>query len=83
MVNLAEGGDGGGGTPQPLLTNNETSRDTPSAADSKDIDLEGDIAAIRLSDAHKHYGSGKKKMPVLVGLDMEVQKGQIYGLLGE
>lgn len=44
-------------------------------------DEDGDVA-IQLSSAYKHYGSGKNKTPVLVGLDMEVTKGQIYGLLG-
>ena len=39
--------------------------------------------AIRLSNAHKHYGTRKKRLPVLIGLDMEVRRGQIYGLLGE
>ena len=39
--------------------------------------------AIALSGAHKHYGRGRGKTPVLMGLDMTVQRGQIYGLLGE
>lgn len=42
-----------------------------------------DQIAIRLDNACKHYGGGKKKTPVLLGLDMEVKKGQIYGLLGK
>ncbi len=39
--------------------------------------------AIKLTSAYKHYGSRKKKTPVLLGLDMRVERGQIYGLLGE
>ena len=39
--------------------------------------------AIKLDSAYKHYGSGKSRLPVLVGLNMEVQAGQIYGLLGK
>lgn len=42
-----------------------------------------DNVAIRLEEAFKHYGSGKHKTPVLLGLDMCVRRGQIYGLLGE
>ncbi len=41
-----------------------------------------DDLAIRLNGAYKHYGSGKKKTDVLVGLDMSVPRGKIYGLLG-
>ena len=32
------------------------------------------IPAIQLINANKHYGSGKKKLPVLMGLDMEVER---------
>nr|AHK05672.1 ATP-binding cassette transporter sub-family H 103004 [Tigriopus japonicus] len=42
---------------------------------------EGPVA-IKISNAYKHYTSGQKRTPVLLGLDMEVKKGQIYGLLG-
>jgi ABC-type multidrug transport system fused ATPase/permease subunit len=45
--------------------------------DSGDEDL-----AIRLEGAYKHYGSGRNKSPVLIGLDMSVPRGKIYGLLG-
>ena len=38
--------------------------------------------AICLESAYKHYGKGKGKLPVLLGLDMNVEKGTIYGLLG-
>ncbi len=38
--------------------------------------------AIAFRDAFKHYGRGAKKVPVLVGLDMTIPKGAIYGLLG-
>ena len=38
--------------------------------------------AICLDSAYKHYGKGRKKFPVLLGLDMNVEKGTIYGLLG-
>ncbi len=44
---------------------------------------EPEEVAIRLEDAYKHYGSGKSRMPVLIGLNMEVKRGQIYGLLGD
>ena len=43
---------------------------------------QSDEIAIKLATAHKHYGSGKSKLPVLMGLNMEVGRGQIYGLLG-
>ena len=39
--------------------------------------------AIQLKSAYKHYGSGKNRLPVLIGLNMNVPKGQIYGLLGK
>ena len=39
--------------------------------------------AIRLQGAYKHYGKGGKRTPVLLGLDMEVKRGEIYGLLGK
>ena len=39
--------------------------------------------AISLNSAYKHYGKGRKKLPVLLGLDMTVEKGTIYGLLGK
>lgn len=45
--------------------------------------LDSEDLAIELDSAYKHYGSGKTKTPVLMGLDMKVTKGQIYGLLGE
>ena len=38
--------------------------------------------AIKLESTYKTYGSGKSKTQVLIGLNMEVPKGQIYGLLG-
>jgi hypothetical protein len=39
--------------------------------------------AIRFESAYKHYGHGKGRTPVLLGLDMNVERGQIYGLLGK
>ena len=39
--------------------------------------------AIKLESTYKHYGSGKSKTQVLIGLNMEVARGQIYGLLGK
>ena len=39
--------------------------------------------AIKLESTYKTYGSGKSKTQVLIGLNMEVPKGQIYGLLGK
>ena len=41
-----------------------------------------DSYAICLRDAYSHYGSGKRKVPVLIGLDMTIPRGAIYGLLG-
>ena len=38
-----------------------------------------DSLVITFNKAHKSYG---KKVPVLVGLDMTIPKGAIYGLLG-
>ena len=38
--------------------------------------------AICFDNAYKHYGKGRSKTPVLLGLDMNVERGQIYGLLG-
>ena len=43
---------------------------------------DADSYAICLRDAYLHYGSGKKKVPVLIGLDMTIPRGAIYGLLG-
>ena len=39
--------------------------------------------AIKLESTYKTYGSGESKTQVLIGLNMEVPKGQIYGLLGK
>ena len=39
--------------------------------------------AICLDKAYKHYGKGGKKIPVLLDLDMSVEQGTIYGLLGK
>ena len=39
--------------------------------------------AIRFESAYKHYGHGRTRTPVLLGLDMNVERGQIYGLLGK
>ena len=39
--------------------------------------------AICLDSAYKHYGKGRSKTPVLLGLDMNVERGTIYGLLGK
>ena len=39
--------------------------------------------AIQLEGAYKSYGgTGKKSHPVLLGLNMSVPRGRIYGLLG-
>lgn len=55
---------------------NNINREPNGTCDDSDV-------AIRLESAYKHYGSRKSGTPVLMGLDMEVKKGQIYGLLGE
>ena len=47
------------------------------------IQTEENEVAIKLEKAYKSYGSRKHKHPVLMGLDMEVGKGHIYGLLGK
>ena len=41
-----------------------------------------DNVAISFDDSFKHYGRGRRKVPVLVGLNMTIPKGAIYGLLG-
>ena len=38
--------------------------------------------AICFDNAYKHYGKGRSRTPVLLGLDMNVERGTIYGLLG-
>ena len=43
----------------------------------------GREVAISLDGARKSYGSRKKRLPVLLGLDMTVERGTIYGLLGK
>lgn len=48
-----------------------------------DIQTSNDVPAIKLDAAYKHYGSGKSRLPVLIGLNMQVERGQIYGLLGK
>ena len=40
-----------------------------------EIQAEPEEVAIKLDKAYKSYGSRKQKLPVLVGLDMEVGKG--------
>ncbi|MEO2243128.1 MAG: hypothetical protein ABGX49_05615 [Candidatus Poseidoniia archaeon] len=39
-------------------------------------------SAISVSGLVRGYGSGKNRVDVLQGLDMDVQGGSIYGLLG-
>ncbi len=39
-------------------------------------------SAISVSGLVRGYGSGKNRVDVLQGLDMDVQSGSIYGLLG-
>ena len=41
-----------------------------------------DNVAISFRDSYKHYGRGRRKVPVLIGLNMTIPKGAIYGLLG-
>ncbi|XP_071958454.1 ABC transporter G family member 20-like isoform X2 [Antedon mediterranea] len=38
--------------------------------------------ALTVQGIHKHYGTGKNRLPVLNGLNMTVNQGTIYGLLG-
>ena len=38
--------------------------------------------AVCFDSAYKHYGKGRKQHPVLMGLDLNAEKGKIYGLLG-
>lgn len=69
-----------------LMSNNDTN-EVP--RDVQDIPYTGDGGeryrekAICLDKAYKHYGKGGKKFPVLLGLDMNVEQGTIYGLLGK
>ena len=56
---------------------------TNEVASMKMIQTEPEEVAIKLDKAYKSYGSRKHKHPVLMGLDMEVGKGHIYGLLGK
>ena len=61
-------------------------RTTSSVANDKEGKQNGgkiDEVAIKLEKAYKSYGSRKHKHQVLMGLDMEVGKGHIYGLLGK
>ena len=39
--------------------------------------------AVCFDSAYKHYGKGRNKHPVLLGLDLNAEKGKIYGLLGK
>ena len=69
-----------------LPSNNDMNEDPP---DVKEIPYTGDGGdgyrekAICLDKAYKHYGKGGKKIPVLLDLDMSVEQGTIYGLLGK
>ena len=69
------------------LTSNNDTNEAP--RDVHDIPYTGDGGevyrekAICLDKAYKHYGKGGKKFPVLLGLDMNVEQGTIYGLLGK
>lgn len=60
-----------------------TANEVTSTKMKAEIQAEPEEVAIKLDKAYKSYGSRKQKLPVLVGLDMEVGKGQIYGLLGK
>ena len=39
--------------------------------------------AVCFDSSYKHYGKGRNKHPVLLGLDLNAEKGKIYGLLGK
>ena len=58
------------------VTNDNSVKMKPELEESEEV-------AIKLDKAFKSYGSRKHKHPVLMGLDMEVGKGHIYGLLGK
>ena len=58
------------------VTNENSVKMKPELEESEEV-------AIKLDKAFKAYGSRKHKHPVLMGLDMEVGKGHIYGLLGK
>ena len=59
------------------------SEKVPTIEKVQNIENDQDEVAIKLDSVYKHYGSGKSRLPVLIGLNMEVPTGQIYGLLGK
>ena len=40
------------------------------------------IAMLKVSDLRKGFGSGRRRLEVLKGIDMEVQKGELVSLMG-
>ena len=77
---------GGDNNKHPEVNNEGTATETKDNNGSSNVvNGGGDYyreKAISLESAYKHYGKGRKKFPVLLGLDMNVEKGTIYGLLG-
>ncbi len=68
--------------PQPeIIFNSQVNGTSSSVIDISPHPTQNEVA-IELASTYKHYGSGKSKLPVLIGLNMEVERGQIYGLLG-
>ena len=38
--------------------------------------------ALEITNVHKSFGRGKRKVEVLTDLSLEIPRGNIYGLLG-
>jgi len=82
VENITEPLTGTGNTEIQKPDQNTVAIDISSSTPKCDSEFENTNLAIELSDTFKDYGSGKSRLPVLIGLNMNVVRGQIYGLLG-
>ena len=83
VENITEPLTGAGNTEVQKPDQNTVAIDISSSTPKCDSEFENTNLAIELSDTFKDYGSGKSRLPVLIGLNMNVVRGQIYGLLGK
>ena len=83
VENITEPLTGTGNTEIQKPDQNTVAIDISSSTPKCDSEFENTNLAIELSDTFKDYGSGKSRLPVLIGLNMNVVRGQIYGLLGK
>ena len=77
---LSAGSSSTPGNSSPVKRASIVSPPPASVTSPKKMTSDPSTAAITFRGAHKAYG---RRVPVLVGLDMTIPRGAIYGLLGK